>query len=83
MDVLGFDIYQKGSVGTNDALIKDLDKSLTTLEALATEHNKILALTGFGYNEVPDSTWWTNVLWKGMQNHKISCALAGAMQVKK
>lgn len=75
VDVLGFDIYQKGGVGSNAAFITELDKTLTTLEQIATEHHKIPALTEFGYNEVPDSTWWTNVLWKGLQNHKISYAL--------
>ncbi len=76
VDVVGFDIYQKGNVAANDVFIKDLDTSLTIIEDIARAHNKIPALTEFGYNEVPDSTWWTNVLWKGLQNHHIAYALA-------
>ncbi len=75
-DIVGFDIYQKGDVAVNGAFISDLDKSLTTIEAIAKEHNKIPALTEFGYNEVPDSTWWTNVLWQGLKDHHIAYALA-------
>ena len=76
VDVIGFDIYQKGEVAKNEAFIKDLDTSLYIIEAIAREHNKIPALTEFGYNEVPDSTWWTNVLWQGIKKHRISYALA-------
>lgn len=76
VDVIGFDIYQQYAVKTNDAFIADLDKSLTTLEVIAKEHNKIPALTEFGYNTVSDSTWWTNVLWQGLKNHKIAYVLA-------
>ncbi|MDQ2751770.1 MAG: glycoside hydrolase family 26 protein [Bacteroidota bacterium] len=76
VDVIGFDIYQKGDVAANETFITDLDKSLTTLEAIAKERDKIPALTEFGYNEVPDSTWWTNVLWQGLKNHHIAYALA-------
>ena len=76
VDVIGFDIYQKGDVAKNEAFITDLDTSLTIIEKVAKEHNKIPALTEFGYNEVPDSTWWTNVLWQGIKNHHIAYALA-------
>ena len=49
---------------------------LTMLEEIAREKNKIPALTEFGYAQVPDSTWWTNVLLKALEPHKISYALA-------
>ena len=77
VDVIGFDIYQrqKGTVG-NEQFVKDIDRMLTDLESIAQQKNKIPALTEFGFGQVPDSTWWTNVLWKGIQQHKISYALA-------
>jgi len=76
-DVIGFDIYQrKGGAEGNTQFIKDIDEMLTTLEEIAKEKNKVPALTEFGYGLVPDTTWWTNVLWKGLQYHKISYALA-------
>lgn len=77
VDVIGFDIYQreKGAAG-NERFRKDIDRMLTDLEQIAKERNKIPALTEFGFAQVPDSTWWTNVFWKGIQSHKISFALA-------
>lgn len=76
-DVIGFDIYQrqKGEAA-NDQFVKDADHMLTMLEEIAKQTNKIPALTEFGFGQVPDSAWWTNVLWKALKNHKISYALA-------
>ena len=39
---------------------------------IAQQNNKLAALTEFGYNGLPDSSWWTNVFAKGIGNHKIS-----------
>jgi beta-mannanase len=77
VDVMGFDIYQrKGGAEGNGIFIKDADTMLTMLEEIAREKNKIPALTEFGYAQVPDSSWWTNVLFKALEQHKISYALA-------
>jgi Glycosyl hydrolase family 26 len=73
VDIIGFDIYQRGK--DNSAFITEMDKSLTVLEKLATEKNKIAALTEFGYGTLPDSTWWTKVLLPAIGTHKISYAL--------
>jgi hypothetical protein len=76
-DVLGFDIYQrKGGAEGNEEFIKDLDHMLTMLEKISAEKNKIPALTEFGYAQVPDSTWWTNVFNKALEGHAISYVLA-------
>jgi Glycosyl hydrolase family 26 len=74
VDIIGFDIYQRGK--DNEKFAQELDKSLSTLEAIAAEKNKIPALTEFGYGQVPDSTWWTSALLKGIGAHKIAYALA-------
>jgi hypothetical protein len=76
VDIIGFDIYQKGDIQGNDTFIKELDKSLTILEKIAKEKNKIPALTEFGYNTLPDAGWWTNVFFKSIHKHKIAYALA-------
>jgi Glycosyl hydrolase family 26 len=73
VDIIGFDMYQRGKDNTN--FIREMDKSLSTLEGIAMEKNKIPALTEFGYNEVPDSTWWTGTLLKAIGDHKIAYAL--------
>jgi len=77
VDVIGFDIYQRNDgPEADEQFAKDADKMLTALEEISMEKNKIPALTEFGYGRVPDSTWWTSALWKAIQNHKISYALA-------
>lgn len=74
VDVIGFDIYQRGN--NNEGFVQELDKTLTTLESIAAERNKIPALTEFGYGTIPDSNWWTNTFGKALQNHKIAYVLA-------
>lgn len=76
VDIVGFDIYQKGDILANDKFIATLGKSLSVLEDIAAKRNKIPALTEFGYNTVPDSTWWTNVFYKAIAGHQISYVLA-------
>jgi mannan endo-1,4-beta-mannosidase len=77
VDVLGFDIYQRkeGAEG-NETFIRSTDKMLTMLTEIATESNKIPALTEFGYPTIPNSTWWTEVFLKALDHHKISYAMA-------
>ncbi len=76
VDVLGFDIYQrKGGAEGNEEFIHSADTMLTMLTQIASERNKIPALTEFGYGQVPDSSWWTQVLLKALDHHKISYAL--------
>lgn len=77
VDVLGFDIYQrKSGAEGNEEFIHSADTMLTMLDQIAFARNKIPALTEFGYGKVPDSTWWTQVLYKALDHHKISYALA-------
>ena len=76
VDIAGFDIYQGNNIAKNEAFIAELDKTLTLLEGICKERNKIPALTEFGYNGLPDSSWWTDVFLKGIGSHKIAYALA-------
>jgi Glycosyl hydrolase family 26 len=72
VDVLGFDIYQRNN--SNEKFIQDIGPMLTTLETIASEKNKIPALTEFGGN-LSDSTWWTGTFLKALDGHKISYVL--------
>jgi hypothetical protein len=76
VDVIGFDIYQAYNTASNNDFIKLAGNMLSTLDSIAAENNKIPALTEFGYGTLPDSTWWTNVLFKAISKYKISYALA-------
>jgi hypothetical protein len=73
VDVLGFDLYQRGN--DRAPFVAELDRSLATLDEIAKEKNKIPALTEFGYGGLPDSTWWTAALLKGIGHHRIAYAL--------
>jgi Glycosyl hydrolase family 26 len=72
VDVLGFDIYQRNN--PNDVFTTDIDRMLSTLEALAKEKGKIPALTEFGGN-LTDTNWWTGTFLKIIAAHKISYVL--------
>lgn len=74
IDLIGFDYYQMGG-GGNRAFIDDVSRVLTILEEVATEHNKVPALTEAGYESIPDPVWWTGTFWPAMKDHKISYAL--------
>jgi Glycosyl hydrolase family 26 len=76
IDIMGFDIYQAGALRENAAFAGFLNKDLDLIDSIAFSHNKIPALTEFGYNEVPDSSWWTKVFLPGISSHKIVYALA-------
>jgi hypothetical protein len=76
VDVIGFDIYQAYNTASNEDFIKYSENMLATLNSVAKEHNKIPALTEFGYNGLKDSLWWTNTFLKAIAPYKISYALA-------
>lgn len=77
VDVVGFDIYQRDTgAKANEQFVKDLGGMLTLIESIAKENDKIPALTEFGHGNLPDSTWFSSVLWKALAFHKVSYALA-------
>lgn len=73
VDVIGFDIYQRGS---NAEFIKDAGNMFSMLDSLAAAHHKIPALTEFGYGGLPDATWFTSTLLPVLKAHKVSYILA-------
>jgi mannan endo-1,4-beta-mannosidase len=76
VDVIGFDIYQAYNTASNEDFIKYSGKMLATLDSIATEHDKIPALTEFGNSGLKDSNWWTDTFLKAIAPYKISYALA-------
>ncbi|HMH24836.1 MAG TPA: glycosyl hydrolase [Puia sp.] len=75
VDVAGFDIYQANNIAKNEDFMLEFGKTLSMLEKIAAERNKIPALTEFGYNGLPDSVWWTHVFGKTLEGHRIAYAL--------
>lgn len=56
VDIIGFDIYQANNTSSNDQFIQRANDMFGLLDSIADIHNKIPALTEFGYNTLPDST---------------------------
>lgn len=49
---------------------------LNLLDSIGLSHHKIPALTEFGYNELPDSSWWTKVFYPAVASSQVVYALA-------
>ena len=62
VDIIGLDAYQQRGNGGEKAFISTLNKDLTQLCNFANSHNRLVALTECGYQNLPDPTWWTHVL---------------------
>ena len=75
-DVIGFDIYQAYNTASNEQFTANANNMLRMLDSIANARNKIPALTEFGYNSLPDNTWWTNVLLPVLKAHAAAYALA-------
>jgi hypothetical protein len=75
-DVAGFDIYQANNISKNADFSREFGRMLTLLETIAAQHNKIPAVTEFGYNGLPDSTWWTATFLKTLEGHRIAYVMA-------
>ncbi|MFD1469594.1 glycoside hydrolase family 26 protein [Hymenobacter caeli] len=73
VDVMGFDAYcDRRNVARFQ---QDLDQRMTVLETVAKAHRKLPALTEFGFEGLPDPTWWTKVLLPALQKYPVSYAL--------
>jgi len=72
IDILSFDAYQYGPVSNGPAFAKDLAAKLAIQQEIAEQKGKIMAIAELGYLEIPDANWWTQVLYKGMADFKVS-----------
>ena len=69
VDIIGLDAYQGG---TEQDFVRQLNEDLAVLTEKAVSSKKLVALTECGYENIPDSTWWTRVLLPIVQRHKLS-----------
>jgi mannan endo-1,4-beta-mannosidase len=74
IDMIGFDCYQS-NIDQKSSLMTSLNQKLTIVAGMASENNKIAALTEVGFESVPDTTWWTDFLWKSIDKTGISYVL--------
>lgn len=69
VDIIGLDAYQHR--GGEKDFISTLNKDLTQLCNYAKKANRLVALTECGYQNLPDSTWWTRVLKAQIQKYPL------------
>ncbi len=72
IDVIGFDAYQFDK----DNFIAAMDRSLSILDTVAKTHDKVMAVTEFGYEGIPDAKWWTGTLLPILKKYPVAYALA-------
>lgn len=79
VDILGLDHYEYvGEDGFEEAGVRfaeELKRSLTYMNALAKEHQKLLCLSETGLEGLPDPKWWTGVLYPAMADSPIAYVL--------
>ena len=74
VDILGFDCYQNENSITEN-FTTTLNNRLKVITAYAASKNKLATLSEMGFESIPDPTWWTDILWKGIHNRNISYVL--------
>ncbi len=72
VDILGMDLYHKG---TTKEYLELLEDNLSLLAQVGKRKNKPYAMTEGGLNMVTVENWWTNVLDKSVANKGIAWAL--------
>ena len=79
IDILGLDHYEfVGSGSLEDAGVfftEELKRCLTFLNALATDHHKLMCLSETGLEGLPDLNWWTGVLYPAIREFPIAYVL--------
>lgn len=73
VDLMGIDIYQFDPTG--EEYMENLDNELKIVTKLGKEHHKIICLAETGYQNVPDSTWFTTKLMPVADKYPISYLL--------
>lgn len=73
VDMLGIDVYQREP---NNAQYQEwLRSELDIVKQAGDKHKKLIALTETGYNNVPDSTWFTQTLLPVLKEYPICYVL--------
>ena len=70
VDIIGLDAYQQPNDEANFIRLTNAD--LSVICGYASKTNKLVALTECGYENIPDSTWWTRVLLPIVRQHQLS-----------
>ena len=71
VDVMGFDDYCR----TVPEFRQGMERKLATLLTISQAHRKLPALTEFGFESLPDPTWWTGTMLPLLLKYPVSYAL--------
>ncbi|MEN9909781.1 MAG: hypothetical protein RLZZ540_2930 [Bacteroidota bacterium] len=74
VDIIGFDAYQTNPK-EGEFFVKSSQKQLIILNEIGKEHNKLVALTEAGIEQIPDPKWWTEVLLPIVEDANVSYVL--------
>ena len=79
VDMLGLDHYEYvGEEGLAEAGVRfaeELKRSLTYMNQLAKDHQKIMCLSETGLESLPDPNWWCGVLYHAIKDFPIAYVL--------
>ena len=79
VDILGLDHYEfVGGDGLEEAGVRfseELKRSLTYMNVLAKDHQKLMCLSETGLEGLPDPTWWTETLYPAIKDFPIAYVL--------
>jgi mannan endo-1,4-beta-mannosidase len=74
VDIAGFDIYQDAGQPNND-FADLLREKLSLLDEFSKVHDKLPAITEIGFEQIPGTKWWTNVIYPVIKDFEVSYAL--------
>lgn len=75
VDVLGLDVYCRGDKNGVSEYTATASKDLIIITEAAKERNKLATFSETGLEQIPNSKWWTGVLWKTIEKFPISYVL--------
>ncbi len=74
VDVLSFDTYQF-DIKKKPNFIDDIKRQSAIVTKLAAEKNKLAAFAETGFENLPDSNWFTKTLWPAIKDYPLSYVL--------
>ncbi|HLP38125.1 glycoside hydrolase family 26 protein [Lacibacter sp.] len=75
VDMLSFDTYQYGDNSQSNSFAEKTNHLLSIVQSIADKKHKLTALAETGYEAIPQTNWWTDVLLKAVGDNKISYVL--------
>jgi mannan endo-1,4-beta-mannosidase len=82
LDIVGLDCYQFANQKA-EVFMNNLNTSLKAITQEAKARGKIAALCETGFSQIPQSDWWTKVLWETISKYPLAYVLVWRNAVEK